>query len=85
MVDFFCKDWNGKVLEVKKYNEGKEYTSSVTYDRLGNQVRVIDGKRQIYDFVYNDLNQTIKEIMPETEVILPGGILLSSYRPEVSY
>ncbi|MCK4261447.1 MAG: RHS repeat protein, partial [Halanaerobiales bacterium] len=79
------KDWNGRVREVTKYNDGEKYTSYAAYDRFGNQVRIIDGKGQKYDFIYNDLNQTVKEIMHETEVILPDGSLQYSYRPEVSY
>ncbi|AZR72261.1 hypothetical protein BBF96_01915 [Anoxybacter fermentans] len=79
------KDWNGNVVEVAKYDSETRYSSQAVYDRLGNQVRIVDAKGQCYDFVYDDWNQLIEKILPETEVILPGSSSITFYRPVIRY
>lgn len=79
------KDWNGNVIEVAKYTNGKRYYSTATYDKLGNQVAAVDGKGQVYTYSYDDLSQLIEKKLPETEVILPNTSLAITYCPTIIY
>ncbi|TDX53272.1 RHS repeat-associated core domain-containing protein [Orenia marismortui] len=77
-------DWEGNVTSVaRKLKNGVSYIKFAQYDAVGNQIAMIDEEGRVTNHYYNDLNQLVKEELPEDDYVVNG--LLQPIKAVISY
>jgi RHS repeat-associated protein len=61
-------DAYGQIIKIEEYNQGQIYTTTYTYDTLGNLVKVTDNQNNISQIWYDSLGRKIKMNDPDMGV-----------------